>query len=126
MPVTYFELWMTRLMGYLPEFSECIVCGRTLNGSRAFFHALADGLDVRSTTSGWRRRRFRRSRGRWRRRCFARRWKSFAGDAVAERAGRDLRKFLIADPAAAYREKTGNRNHAGKNQLRTEKPETKN
>jgi len=44
MPVTYFELWMTRLMGYLPELSECIVCGRTLNGSRAFFHALSDGL----------------------------------------------------------------------------------
>ena len=44
MPITYFELWMTRLMGYLPELSECIVCGRTLNGSRAFFHALSDGL----------------------------------------------------------------------------------
>jgi DNA repair protein RecO (recombination protein O) len=44
MPVTYFELWMTRLMGYLPEFSECIVCGRALNGNRAYFHALADGL----------------------------------------------------------------------------------
>jgi len=44
MPITYFELWMTRLMGYLPELSECIACGRTLNGSRAFFHALADGL----------------------------------------------------------------------------------
>ncbi len=44
MPITYFELWMTRLMGYLPELSECISCGRTLNGSRAFFHALADGL----------------------------------------------------------------------------------
>jgi len=44
MPVTYFELWMTRLMGYLPELSECIICGRTLNGSRAYFHALADGL----------------------------------------------------------------------------------
>ena len=28
MPVTYFELWMTRLMGYLPDFSECMVCGR--------------------------------------------------------------------------------------------------
>jgi DNA repair protein RecO (recombination protein O) len=44
MPVTYFELWMTRLMGFLPEFSECAVCGRSLNGSRAFWHALADGL----------------------------------------------------------------------------------
>jgi len=44
MPITYFELWMTRLMGYLPELSECIICGRTLNGNRAFFHALSDGL----------------------------------------------------------------------------------
>jgi len=44
LPITYLELWMTRLMGYLPELSECMVCGRTLNGSRAFFHALSDGL----------------------------------------------------------------------------------
>lgn len=44
MPVTYFELWMTRLVGFLPDFSECTACGRALNGSRAFFHALADGL----------------------------------------------------------------------------------
>jgi DNA repair protein RecO (recombination protein O) len=43
-PVTYFDLWMARLMGYLPDLSECLACGRTLNGSRAFFHALADGL----------------------------------------------------------------------------------
>lgn len=44
MPVTYFELWMTRLVGFLPELNECVVCGRNLNGSRAYFHALADGL----------------------------------------------------------------------------------
>ena len=44
MPVTYFELWLTRLVGLLPELTECIACGRTLNGSRAYFHALADGL----------------------------------------------------------------------------------
>jgi DNA repair protein RecO (recombination protein O) len=43
-PITYFELWMARLMGYLPELSECLTCGRALNGSRAYFHALADGL----------------------------------------------------------------------------------
>jgi DNA repair protein RecO (recombination protein O) len=44
MPVTYFELWLTRLVGFLPELNECVVCGRNLNGSRAYFHALADGL----------------------------------------------------------------------------------
>src|SRR3954469_21098184 len=32
MPVTYFDLWLTRLVGFLPELSECMVCGRPLNG----------------------------------------------------------------------------------------------
>src|SRR6266571_6341844 len=44
LPITYFDLWIARLMGYLPELSECLACGRLLNGSRAYFHALADGL----------------------------------------------------------------------------------
>jgi DNA repair protein RecO (recombination protein O) len=44
LPITYFDLWMARLMGYLPELSECLNCGRSLNGSRAYFYALADGL----------------------------------------------------------------------------------
>jgi DNA repair protein RecO (recombination protein O) len=44
LPITYFDLWMSRLMGYLPDLSECLNCGRSLNGSRAYFHALADGL----------------------------------------------------------------------------------
>ncbi|MGZ4838015.1 MAG: DNA repair protein RecO [Terriglobales bacterium] len=44
MPLTYFELWLTRLAGFLPEFGECVVCGERLNGSRAYYHALVDGL----------------------------------------------------------------------------------
>ena len=45
MPLTYFDLWITRLMGLLPELSACIVCGEELDGSgRVYFHALADGL----------------------------------------------------------------------------------
>jgi len=44
MPVTYFDLWLTRLVGFMPELTECVVCGRDLNGDRAFYHALADGL----------------------------------------------------------------------------------
>ncbi len=44
LPITYFELWMTRLVGFLPELSECMTCGRELNGGRAYFHALSDGL----------------------------------------------------------------------------------
>jgi DNA repair protein RecO (recombination protein O) len=44
MPVTYFQLWMTRLVGFLPELSECMECGCALNGHKAYFHALVDGL----------------------------------------------------------------------------------
>lgn len=43
-PVTYFDLWLVRLVGLLPELDECVACGTVLNGSRAYFHPLADGL----------------------------------------------------------------------------------
>jgi len=44
LPLTYFQLWLVRLVGFLPELSVCSHCGQSLNGSRAFYHALADGL----------------------------------------------------------------------------------
>jgi DNA repair protein RecO (recombination protein O) len=44
MPVTYFELWMVRLIGLLPDLRSCVNCGAALNGSSAYFHPLADGL----------------------------------------------------------------------------------
>jgi len=44
MPLTYFQLWLVRLVGFLPELGVCSQCGQVLNGSRAFYHALADGL----------------------------------------------------------------------------------
>jgi DNA repair protein RecO (recombination protein O) len=44
MPLTYFQLWVVRLVGFLPELTECAACGQLLNGSRAYYHALADGL----------------------------------------------------------------------------------
>lgn len=44
MPLTYFDLWIIRLIGLLPDLSSCVLCGEILNGSRAYFHPLADGL----------------------------------------------------------------------------------
>jgi len=44
MPLTYFQLWLVRLIGLLPEIDECVVCGNSLRGHRAFYHALADGV----------------------------------------------------------------------------------
>jgi len=44
MPITYFDLWIIRLLGFLPPLDECIECGSPLVGKPAFFHALRDGL----------------------------------------------------------------------------------
>ena len=44
MPLTYFELWMTRLMGLLPDLTHCIACGETLVPGETSFNAYADGL----------------------------------------------------------------------------------
>ena len=43
-PLTYFDLWMARLAGFLPELHVCINCGAALEGERAWFHVLVDGL----------------------------------------------------------------------------------
>src|SRR5260370_35003210 len=43
LPVTYFDLWMARLMGYLPDLSECLSCRQSLNGARAYLHPHAHG-----------------------------------------------------------------------------------
>jgi len=94
MPVTYFELWMTRLMGYLPELSECMVCGRTLNGSRAYFHALSDGLmcpeDKRLASS-----EISAESRTLAAQMFRAPVESFAGVPWPKSQGADLRKFLI-------------------------------
>ena len=44
MPLSYFSLWMTRLMGLLPDLAHCIVCGEALDASHVSFNAFADGL----------------------------------------------------------------------------------
>jgi DNA repair protein RecO (recombination protein O) len=44
MPLTYFSLWMTRLMGLLPDIAHCMVCGDALDAGQVSFNAMADGL----------------------------------------------------------------------------------
>jgi DNA repair protein RecO (recombination protein O) len=94
MPVTYFDLWLTRLVGFLPELTECIVCGRNLNGDRAYFHALADGLmcaadrrlassEISSESRGMAAKMFRSPVD------------TFAGTTWLKSQGADLRKLLI-------------------------------
>ena len=54
LPVTYFCLWMNRLMGWMPELGHCVVCGVGL-GDGAWYSGTADGVtcaDDRRAGSG--------------------------------------------------------------------------
>lgn len=44
MPLTYFSLWMTRLMGWLPGIEACTLCGERFAPGEASFHPETDGL----------------------------------------------------------------------------------
>jgi DNA repair protein RecO (recombination protein O) len=44
MPITYFSLWTTRLMGWLPDIAACVQCGTPFGGRPAWFHPRTDGL----------------------------------------------------------------------------------
>lgn len=94
MALTYFSLWMTRLMGLLPDITHCTVCGEALHPGEVFFNSHADGLFCplhraanASTLSAdsWqialRMLRLPAS--------------SFAGDPWPRRRGQDLRRFAV-------------------------------
>jgi len=46
MPLTYFSLWMTKLMGLLPDIAHCIVCGEALasHAAQISYSSYSDGL----------------------------------------------------------------------------------
>jgi DNA repair protein RecO (recombination protein O) len=44
MPVTYFALWMNRLLGWMPELGRCSGCGRALVGEAVWYSAASDGV----------------------------------------------------------------------------------
>jgi DNA repair protein RecO (recombination protein O) len=54
LPVTYFALWMNRLMGWMPELGHCVVCGLDLRGATVWYSGTSDGVtcsDDRRTES---------------------------------------------------------------------------
>ena len=56
LPVTYFCLWMNRLMGWMPELGHCAACGLDLRGQPVYWSPTADGVtcydDRRALHSG--------------------------------------------------------------------------
>jgi DNA repair protein RecO (recombination protein O) len=82
-----------RLIGLLPDLSQCAACGISLNGSRAYFHPMADGLlcpgdkrlassEMESESRALAAEMFRAP------------LENFAGAPWPRKRGSDLRKFL--------------------------------
>jgi DNA repair protein RecO (recombination protein O) len=94
MALTYFSLWMTRLMGLLPDIGHCMVCGETLGAGEVRFNAYADGLfcglHANGLGSGL-------SADSWQlaQRMLRAPAASFAGEAWPRKRGQDLRRFTL-------------------------------
>jgi DNA repair protein RecO (recombination protein O) len=94
MPLTYFELWLTRLTGFLPELSACGECGLDLEGERAFYHVLADGLMCAEHKRLASSQLSAESRA-WAARMFRTPVAALLGQPWPKSVGEDLRKFLM-------------------------------
>ena len=94
MPLTYFSLWMTRLMGLLPDIAHCTACGETLVAGETSFNALSDGLFCalhrNGSASGL-------SADSWQlaQRMLRAPASVFAGEPWPKRRGQDLRRFTL-------------------------------
>jgi DNA repair protein RecO (recombination protein O) len=93
-PLTYFELWVVRLTGLLPELDVCQECGEVLDGEQAFYHPLADGL----LCANDRRLASNELSGASRtiaRQMFRAPVENFAGEPWLKSCAADLRQFLV-------------------------------
>jgi DNA repair protein RecO (recombination protein O) len=94
MALTYFSLWMTRLMGLLPDIGHCMVCGETLGAGEVRFNAYADGLfcglHANGSGSGL-------SADSWQlaQRMLRAPAATFASEAWPRKRGQDLRRFTL-------------------------------
>ena len=52
LPVTYFCLWMNRLMGWMPELGHCVVCGEYLGERTVWYSATSDGVTCEDDRRG--------------------------------------------------------------------------
>jgi DNA repair protein RecO (recombination protein O) len=94
MPLTYFSLWMTRLMGLLPDISRCIVCGEALRAAEVFYSSYTDGLFCAAHRSGT---ASALSADSWQlaQRMLRAPASAFAGETWTRRRGHDLRRFTL-------------------------------
>jgi DNA repair protein RecO (recombination protein O) len=95
MALTYFSLWMTRLLGLLPDMAHCTVCGEPLRAGEVTFSALADGLFCPVHRNGSANAL---SADSWQLalRMLRAPVSTFAGDLWPRRRGQDLRRLTLA------------------------------
>lgn len=94
MPLTYFQLWMTRLMGLLPEIAHCTACGEALVAGETSFNSFADGLFCNVHRNG---SASELSSDSWQTamRMLRAPVSSFAAESWPRRRGQDLRRFTL-------------------------------
>jgi DNA repair protein RecO (recombination protein O) len=94
MALTYFSLWMTRLMGLLPDTGRCMVCGEALHAAEISFSSHTDGffcgLHANGSASAL-------SADSWQlaQRMLRAPASTFAGEPWPRKRGQDLRRFTL-------------------------------
>jgi DNA repair protein RecO (recombination protein O) len=94
MPLTYFQLWMTRLMGLLPDLGHCTVCREPLVADETSFSPYGDGLFCALHRNG---NASELSVDSWQlaQRMLRAPVAAFAADPWPRRRGQDLRRFTL-------------------------------
>ena len=94
MPLTYFQLWMTRLMGLLPDLVHCTVCRAALDAGQTSFNAFGDGLFCALHRNG---NAMELCADSWQlaQRMLRAPVASFAAETWPRRRGQDLRRFTL-------------------------------
>lgn len=94
MPLTYFSLWITRLMGLLPDIGHCMVCGEALQAGEVSFSSNADGLFCELHRNG---SASALSADSWQlaQRMLRTPVASFVGERWPRRRAQDLRRFTL-------------------------------
>ena len=96
MALTYFSLWMTRLMGLLPDTGHCMVCGEALalRAAEVSYSSSADGLFCGLHANG---SASALSADSWQlaQRMLRAPVSTFAGEPWPRKRGQDLRRFTL-------------------------------
>jgi DNA repair protein RecO (recombination protein O) len=94
MPLTYFQLWMTRLMGLLPDIAHCTACGAALQAGQTSFNTFGDGLFCPLHRNG---NSSELSADSWQlaQRMLRAPVAAFAAEPWSRRRGADLRRFTL-------------------------------